>query len=1195
MNNVANLTQKRIALRGSGSPCQGRVEIFQEKQWGLVCRHGWNNVNSDVVCSSLGCGKHSQSVYGEPYYDHPPLPKKFWLDEVKCNGSESNLWDCPHSGLGHTDCTGNYVAVTCGNAFKEAEMVCKELNCGKHHKILKPGTFVGEKSSYIVPLSCTGREEFSWQCVDWVTGKHNTCTEEASIICSEHKHLRLSDEGDVCQGTIQEKRSDEKEWRMSNYTDIHEVANDTCAKMRCGESASVKPINETQVHLTCTDRVKVELKQSKCFGDLYVNVNTTKQIVCSDGLSQDELNKIGKVVCRQLKCGNVLHASPRDKMENGLLSKVQCSGEEHTLWECPAKYELSRPCRGIQVTCAVIDAVSLKDGLSRCSGRLEVKFRNSWWMVSNSRWSPINSDVVCQQLGCGKSEKKNELFVKSSNKVLELDLTCTDTSNELSKCSWSYWREYLSTDKVVNIFCTENKLRKVMGFHLKGNSSCEGEVEVNSTFLKAEGNDCLEKANEACWKTNCSALKSSNCPTGSSRTNSTSNTTNLYVNCVGTVEVKLTNPCWGDVEVCFGSECGGICEQTWTNDLSDMLCENLGCGTAFRGDYLGKKTATVTVGSVHCDGKKNFSQCNFVRLNATCSTPASVTCTRSVKARLLDTRDKCAGNLEMFYLGGWASVCTDNMEFQTKEAICTSMGCGNADNFTLPIPLTNAKLSGITCKNNLATCTFGGTPKNCQTGYINCTEWRRFILVEPGEVCSGMVYVFDSQGRIPVSREAWGVQKGSELCQNLQCGEFNKYIEKLYIPSNNRTYNCSGTNKTIFDCKVQITPTPFQPLNIKCAVKHEIKLQTSCTGEVVINSQASMCWQPKNPERVFNELCQNLQCSKFITSWSTNKTKSKALSFSCLGVENRLWQCKSWNNNNCKDIVSVACAKGLKLEFKEKCGGELQVNYIGKWEPICVNNMEDAHRLCNFKSCGNATKLDHLSNTKPKISFSCEGKEYAEHQCFKPEACSNGPAYIECQKYVATNSNAELISGLVVTLLLVVVIVIWQRKRLLALLRSKSSSKDQDVELSSNTDTKREVDLNDRKSSMFEMDDYVDVDPIMNPVETKSQDLQPDEGEEERKDVSEGSSRTEYDDVEENEASQEPENSPTQPLLPPRPANLLDDVSYEVELDDPDDYDDAMPAQAAVSEERGSPVSVNNESANGLAENDEQTGPETEE
>ena len=104
--------QNRIALRGPDGPCKGHLEVYNDGKWGLVCYHGWNSKNGEVVCRSLGCGKHVESGHNKDSSRPPPQTTKFWMDEVKCSGSENNLWDCKKPR--DTQCEAdNYITVKC--------------------------------------------------------------------------------------------------------------------------------------------------------------------------------------------------------------------------------------------------------------------------------------------------------------------------------------------------------------------------------------------------------------------------------------------------------------------------------------------------------------------------------------------------------------------------------------------------------------------------------------------------------------------------------------------------------------------------------------------------------------------------------------------------------------------------------------------------------------------------------------------------------------------------------------------------------------------------------------------------------------------------------------------------------------------------------------------------------------------------
>ena len=63
---------------------------------------------SQVVCNQLGFT--NGGIY--EYFDEGS--GLIWLDEVECTGSESSIFDCPHDGLGNSDCDhGEDAGVTC--------------------------------------------------------------------------------------------------------------------------------------------------------------------------------------------------------------------------------------------------------------------------------------------------------------------------------------------------------------------------------------------------------------------------------------------------------------------------------------------------------------------------------------------------------------------------------------------------------------------------------------------------------------------------------------------------------------------------------------------------------------------------------------------------------------------------------------------------------------------------------------------------------------------------------------------------------------------------------------------------------------------------------------------------------------------------------------------------------------------------
>ncbi|KAK3566214.1 hypothetical protein QTP86_029337, partial [Hemibagrus guttatus] len=763
------------------------------------------------------------------------------------------------------------------------------------------------------------------------------------------------------------------------------------------------------------------------------------------------------------------------------------------------KFLLTTPCFSDRVKIELRD-----DQKSQCYGEIYVNVNGSHNAVCStdiiSYWK--TAEVVCRELQCG-----TPLSAEQGSKIKGGKISLLECKGQ-EKSLWECMRKHgnVGICQTIKIVCSEHEL-----WFLQGNTTCEGKVMgETSGYLQNISN---ERADEVCKINLCkgvqntsksdisnsnmkstvcpeNATSSFNCSMENSTTSAPAKPQDAYVKCSGSLEVRLQNKCHGKVLVCPTDNCG-VCEDTWTDKQSEMLCKTLGCGQAIKETYRGNKTPAVTVASVHCSQTaENFRQCNFVPLKdpSLCKNPAYVSCTGSVTALLQDPRDKCAGIPSLFYSGKLFPLCTQGINKETQNGFCAIFGCGEALSFKNSLSTDGQGLAGITCKDkDISNCDFSKTEiQECKIGHLKCTD-------EPDMTLSG-----------------------------------------------------------------------------------------TCTGEVLVNEE-HVCFQSENTDAVLNEFCFMQKCSALFKTWSTkNNTKNTARFLRCTGNESKMWQCNS-GTSHCKDVISLACTNAIQINFSSPCGGDLLVNYRGQLEHVCpLNHKADADRICSYKECGNArqTSKNNLENNlTTNISISCIDNPNDIRRCFTSGNLScTEKAQIYCDSnlslymiaipdYVSPKeTNTGLIVGIVVglVLLLVAVLIMYRkRKAIRAILRLKFPEEDSDMDVSEN----EMQNLNAK--DVFETDDYDDVVASVNSMEENQSDGAS-EYDEEDVSTSQGSSGTEYDDVDEGNVKKSADNSPAEPILPPRSNNLLDKVTFEVEVEPQEDYDDVISPQTVDSEQKES-------------------------
>lgn len=183
-----------IKLVGGREEFEGNVEVLHDGQWGSVCDDEWDDAEADVICRQLGYAPGvGKATYSSRF---GPARRRYWMDNVYCEGSENEITSCRFDGWGHNDCD-----------FTEAAgVICQENETegdGERNNIREREALMVRMPSYLDirlvdgRIATEGRVEVRSKSGKWTT----VCGDgwsllEAMVVC---KSLGLGYANDAMQ------------------------------------------------------------------------------------------------------------------------------------------------------------------------------------------------------------------------------------------------------------------------------------------------------------------------------------------------------------------------------------------------------------------------------------------------------------------------------------------------------------------------------------------------------------------------------------------------------------------------------------------------------------------------------------------------------------------------------------------------------------------------------------------------------------------------------------------------------------------------------------------------------------------------------------------------------------------------------------------------------------------------------------